>query len=360
MRRFLHELRRNGPSTRAQLTKSVGVTAPTSSSIIAELLELGLLEEADGISAGKGRPGKRFQLASSTAFAVGCAIDLDRCVVAPAGLDGHPKHAAAVQFETPGSYDELLDALERAVGQILENATGACRGIGLAIPGLVNERLGQCVFSPNLQFLNGRSLGPDLSARMGVPVVCTQEEHALCLSEMLVGPARELSDVAVVDFSSGVGMGVVSGGRYVSGAAGFAGEIGHITVQPEGRPCGCGNRGCLETVASDLAFLRLLPAASFDRLPPDHAPALSETLDFVAIGLAAVVNLFNPQALVLHGRMFHLNPDVPQDLLQRLRRRALRPSTDSVSLYLASGNKLHGALVGLMDSLFAQVGPTLS
>lgn len=373
MRRFLDELRRRGPSTRADLTRAIGVTPPTSSNIIADLLETGLLEESDveTISTSKGRPGKIFRLATTSAFVVAVTIGITECVAAPAGLDGAPRYARASRFPTPPSYEALLEQIAAEVEAIRKTTSGRCLGLGLAVPGLVDERNGRVAFSPNLHFLDGQALGPDLAARLGIEVVCTQEEHALCLAEQNLGQAQGLTDFAVVDFSSGVGMGVVSGGRYVSGKRGFAGEIGHTTVQPDGYPCGCGNRGCLETVASDVAFLAAVRARFNESITFEEVEArmrsgeldvreeLEATLEFVSIGLATVVNLFNPEAVFLHGRMFSLSEAVLPTLYDLVKARALRPSTEEVQLRLARGDKLYGAVTGLLDHVFAAVGPTL-
>ncbi len=101
---------------------------------------------------------------------------------------------------------------------------------------------------------NGQCLGADLAERLGIECILVQEEHALCLAERCFGSARGLDDFAMLDISTGVGLGVMSRGRLLLGRSGFAGEIGHITVDIRGRRCGCGNRGCLETVACDSAL----------------------------------------------------------------------------------------------------------
>lgn len=368
MRRFLDELRRSGPSSRADLSRSTGVAAPTSSGIIADLLELGLLESADapeGLSrsGAKGRPGKLFRLASDTAYVLGVTIGVEECVAVPAGLDGAPRPAMQVNFETPKTYEDLLLAIEAAIRAV--EAPGRCLGVGLSVPGLVEERSGRVAFSPNLQILNGRSIGPDLEARLDTKVVCTQEEHALCLAEWISGAGREFSDFIALDLSSGMGMGVVSGGRYVSGRDGFAGEIGHTTVEPDGPFCGCGNRGCLETLATDTAFLhavrdRLGYLVTMDEAANlDVSSELDRVLSYLAIGLASLVNVFNPEAIILNGRLLDLRPGLLEDLQARVSARALAPSAADVRLFRAKGDKSFGALAGLLDRLFAEVGPRL-
>ena len=370
MRRFLEELRRRGPSSRADLTRVIGVTPPTSSAIIADLMATGLLEETDSTSTGKGRPGKVFRLAKESAYVIGMTIDIHECTAAPASLEAEFSGDQAHSFVTPHDYDQLLGEIAETVRWIRSSRPGNCLGVGLAVPGLVTEHEGRVAFSPNLHFLDGRSLAQDVTKATGLSVVCSQEEHALSLSEQYMGSAKNLLEFAVVDFSSGVGMGVVSRGRYISGKDGFAGEIGHTTVQPGGRPCGCGNHGCLETVASDLALVRLagerVGISDFDDLAREYSQGNSElekcvdeTLDFIAIGLATVVNLFNPATLFLHGKVFRLGSDVLPKLAAKLQTRALAPSFEVLDLQLASGTKLHGAVVGMLNRLFAAVGPVL-
>jgi len=371
MRRFLEELRKRGPSTRADLTRAIGVTPPTSSSIIADLLNTGFLEETEIAVPGKGRPGRYFRLATESAFIIGATIDIADCEVAAAGLDGVLRKCNTSQFQTPHNYDALVAKLTARVRKVVAATTGKCLGLGVAVPGLVDSLHHRVAFSPNLHFLDNRNLAADLEKVLGFPVVLTQEEHALCLSEQNFGGAGGLDEFAVVDFSSGVGMGVVSRGVYISGAQGFAGEIGHTTVEPNGRDCGCGNRGCLETVASDGAFLRLARSlagesltfeeieASLESRDTKFLGALDSTLDYIAIGLATVVNLFNPSTVFVHGRLFSLPGDVLAKLSTKVEARALSPSYRSADIRIGTGNKLHGAVAGLLNQLFASVGPTL-
>ncbi len=382
MRRFLEELRSRGPSTRAELTRAIGVAPPTSSSIIAKLVETGWLEPAEVRTPGKGRPGQVYRLVTSSALVVGALIQIDECTVAPAGLDGIPRDNQAVRFKTPSTYEALLDALASSISRFSKphddgpdrrrGVKPRCLGVGLGIPGLVDENTGRVAFSPNLHFLDGRCLAPDLADRIGLQVVGVQEEHALCLAEQHLGGARRFADFAVLDVSAGMGMGVVNGKRYISGHNGFAGEIGHVTAQPDGRRCGCGNRGCLETVATDTALLndvreRLKEDLDIEQLLArvskgeiDISEELDRTLGFLAIGLAAITNLFNPEAIFIHGRLLELNEDVIPRLIAKTKSRSLRPSFEEVAIFRAQGNKLYGALAGLLDRVFAAVGPRLS
>lgn len=372
MRRFLDELRRLGPSTRADLTRVTGVAPPTSSSIIADLLQAGYIETTEGRPSAKGRPGIFFRLASSAVYVLAVTIGNTECTVAPAGLDGKPDWTYARRIATPAHYELLLQQVQDAISELQLAKTGRCLGVGISVPGLVDERTGTIALSSNLPFLTGRSLGPDLEELLGEKVVCLQEDHALCLAEQSIGHAQDLSHFAVIDLTFGLGMGIVSGGKHISGAQGFAGELGHITVEPSGKPCACGNRGCLETVATDAAFLIALrhrlqgdPTENevFTMVQAgqiDVAEELDRTLDYLAIGLAAVINLFNPQAIFLYGRLLDLSPSALPDLIEKTRRRALGPSGNDCQIRKAEGDKLAGTFTGLIDEVFAAIGPKLA
>jgi N-acetylglucosamine repressor len=193
----------------------------------------------------------------------------------------------------------------------------------------------------------------------------------LCLAERYYGNARELDDFAMLDVSAGVGLGVMTGGRLLAGHRGLAGEVGHLTVVEDGRPCGCGNRGCLETVAGDTALAwrasrkagrkltldQALERARAGKL--DLADELEETLKCLAVGVAAVINLFNPATLFIHGRLFDFDPEAFGRLVALAEKRTLAPSFAGCRIVQARGSKRQGAVAGIIQHLTSAVGPSL-
>ena len=180
-----------------------------------------------------------------------------------------------------------------------------------------------------------------------------------------------MTDFAVVDLSQGFGMGVVSDGRFLKGRLGYGGEIGHMTVEPDGKPCGCGNRGCLETVATDRSLAAGVSAGMGTEMDIDEVirrvhdeamdpgPVLDRTIEYVAIGVGAVVNVFNPQLVLLHGRMFEIRDDVLDRIVDRARARALAPSMDGCTILRTRADKPVGAVAGAIDHLFSRMGPRM-
>lgn len=368
-RQVLRTIQARGPLSRAEVARHSGMSAPTASKAVESLLRVGLLEEGDADGLSRGRPAKKLRLASATAQVLGLVIDIEECRLVSAGLDGALHDEAVRRFPTPGGYPEFLDLAAEHARALMETREVATLGLAISIPGQIDYPRQQGVFSPNLPMTNGRSPSRDLAERLGLECVLVQESHALCLAERYYGEARGLDDFAMMDVSSGVGLGVMSGGRLLSGHSGFAGELGHITVELEGRPCGCGNRGCLETVASDSALAASVSQRLGRRVTLDEVVALAgsgeydprEELErcgrYLAVGMAAVIQLFNPSTLFVHGRIFELDGGLFGRVVEETRRRTLPPSFADCRIVQARGSKRQGAVAAMIERVTDSLVP---
>jgi len=367
-RRVLRLLQTRGPQSRAEMARASGLSAPTVSKAVASLLKAGLLEEA-GAESARGRPAPKLRLATTSAQVLGIAIDAGHCEVIAAGLDGVPQGEVAA-VPTPATYLELVSVLETAVRQFMARPGVTTLGLGVSLPGLVDYRQARGVLSPNVPMTNGHAPAADLATRLDLECTLLQESHALCLAERHYGLARGLDDFAVLDVATGVGLGVMMGGRLLRGHSGLAGEIGHITAVAEGgRKCGCGNTGCLETVASDsaLAFQasrKLGRTVSVDEvidLARSGTVDLSAELDaiagYLAVGVAAVINLYNPAVVFVHSPLFDIDPGLIARVVERTRQRALPPSFAECRVLRAEGTKRQGAVAGAIQHLTDAVAP---
>ncbi|MBM4157045.1 MAG: ROK family protein [Lentisphaerae bacterium] len=371
VRRVLETVQSVGPCTRADLTRLTRISAPTMSKLVASLVREGMLERDPKPVTTRGRPGVLFRLARRRGCVHGVVIDMREVTIVAASLDGAIDPARTVVRPTPRSFDALVDLVCGEVRALGAAEKANRRGLGMTIPGLIDRRTGRVTFSPNLHFLDGRNPALAVAERLGVEVVAVQEEHALCLAAQRFGAAKGLSDFALIDVSAGFGMGVYSGGRFIEGARGYAGEIGHVMVRPEGLPCGCGNRGCLETLATDRALVEAVAAREgramtideiigevrAGRIQPDGL--IEGVLEYLAIGVATVINIFNPEAVLMHGRMFDIEEGVLPRLIERVRRRALAPSMESCSILRTQANKPLGAVAGILNHLTSNTGPSL-
>ncbi|HWG47988.1 MAG TPA: ROK family transcriptional regulator [Gemmataceae bacterium] len=362
-REVLTALQGHGPLSRAEIARHTKISGPTVTRTVSALLEAGLLEEGDARQQALGRPGRVLRLATKTVSVLGAVVGAKRCELVSAGLDGQIHADLVRHFATPARYGDLVNVLVRHARQLMEEHPARVHGLGISMPGLLNRRERRTVFSPNLHQTDGQQLGEDMKKRLGLETAILQESHALCLAEMTYGAARDVADFAMLDISEGLGVGVVHGGHILEGHSGLGGELGHITVDIHGKPCGCGNRGCLETVATDTALASALSARLERKLTIEEVIALlrsgdvkadeefAQVLEYLAVGLAAVINLFNPSKLFVHGRLLDAAPNLFEQLLERTRRRALAPSMADCDIIRARGNKRLGAIAGIIHRL---------
>jgi N-acetylglucosamine repressor len=370
-RRLMEVLQEHGPSSRAALTRASGLTAPTVSKAVETLLRSGLLEELDPPEQALGRPGRLVRMAADTAAVLGVVVDVQGSCVVAAGLDGRVTEEQTRRLPTPATYPELVDRLDAECRQLIASLPARILGIGVSVPGLVNDRLEEVVVSPNLHLLDGRNPARDLEQRLGIPCVLLQETDALCLGERMYGAARGRRDFAMLDVHAGLGLGVMSGGQLLAGHSGMAGEIGHTTVVPDGIRCGCGNRGCLETLATDSALVRMLEAAVggpldllearrlLDERSADFQHEVRIVTEYLAIAIAAVINIFNPTTLFVHGTLLAGTEPRFARVVERVRQRTLTASLAECTLVATRSSKRQGAIAGIIHHLTAAWAPAI-
>jgi len=358
-----------GPVSRAEAARRAGISSPTACKAIDSLLRAGLLDEGELIANVRGRPARRIGLALDTVCVLGLVVDAGSCHVVSARLDGLVAPKRTVQFPTPPTYDSLVKSVSAAHKRLTKRSGARTLGMGISLPGLMDSHAQVGLLSPHVPITNGRALSLDLTERLGIDCAMVQESHALCLAERHFGLAPLLDDFAVLDVSTGVGLGVISGGRLLSGHSGFAGEIGHATVLPDGPPCPCGNTGCLETVASDVAFVRSLASRLGRELTVDEAivlvaeghPAALEEIArvrrYLAICVANVVNLYNPANLFVRGRLFAENPGFLAHVIEEAKTRALGPPMSQCTIRLGKSTKTQGAIAAIIDHLLDRLAP---
>jgi N-acetylglucosamine repressor len=350
----------------------MGNSPPTVSKAVASLLGSRLLEEVDHEETGRGRPAKRLRLASEQAQVLGLVIDARQCRLLAAGLDGKLRESSEVSFATPGSYEQLISAIVNHAQALIDGADATILGLGLSMPGLIDYRDKRCVLSPNVPVTDDHRPEADLTALLGIECVMLQETHALCLAEQRYGIAKGIADFAMLDIGTGVGLGVVCGGRVLTGHSGLAGEIGHIPLVAGGKLCGCGRYGCLETVASDAAIASVISAKIGQPLSmgeilervADGSYQPNGEIDYacehLAMGLATVINLFNPATLFVAGRVFELRDGTFELLLRETEARALGPAFADCTIVRARGSKRQGAIAAIIEYLTDAVAPSIA
>lgn len=329
-----------GTRSRAQIAAGTGLTRGTVSSLVTELIDLELVRETGETTSprGIGRPGAALELAD-VVVGVGLEANVDYVAVSVEDLRGAVRYERRSYRENRGSAPgPVLDRLARTARAALEAAeAGGLRpiGISVAIPGLVEQGSGTVVFAPNLGW-HDVAVGAELEARLGMPVHVENESNLAALAEHWTGAAVGIDDFVCVFGEVGVGAGVVLGGHLLRGSHGFAGELGHVSVDPDGRECACGSRGCVETLVGQESIAR---AAGIEPGPgrtrsltdelvrraedgsPEVVDALREAGRWLGHALASTFNLLDLRAAVLGGCFGPLAPwladEVDATLLER-------------------------------------------
>jgi predicted NBD/HSP70 family sugar kinase len=352
----LRQVVERGPRSRATMAIDTGLNKTTVSSLVSELIDLGLLVERGAEARGTaGRPALVLDVARAGAVAFGLEINVDYLGVQATDLAGGSRYRAMeVADNRRRSADVVLDRLAALAAAALREARAqGLRPIGatVALPGLVDVRRGELVAAPNLGWRDVPVV-ERLSERLegeALPLDADNEANLAALAELWEGAARGLSDFMYASGEVGVGGGIVLGGELFRGYRGFGGEFGHTTVEAEGLPCACGSRGCLETRAG---LEPLLSAAGLDgeqitttgsgqpaaelvtRAGAGDERVLAALADsgfWLGVALASVVNLFSPQAIVLGGYFAPiaewLTPPIERELDARVLggRRAVPP-----------------------------------
>lgn len=370
-RRLLEFLQISGPSSRARLRRISGLTAPTVSKVVDSLLEQGLLEEIDPVRPAMGRPSRLVRMASATALVLGVLVDTAHCTIVVAGLDGRIDAGRTRRVATAATYPELIEALDRECQAALAGLTGVPLGIGVVVDGLINDHEQKVVCCANLHLLDRRNPARDLEARLGVRCRLLKGTSALCLSERACSDPAGRDDFCVFDITTGIGLGIMSGGALVTGHSGMAGEIGHVVVDPDGSLCGCGNRGCLETLATDAAIVRLVSARVgtslsaeevgrlLDEREHEFATDVALVANRLALAASMAINILNPARLLIHSRVFLQSRPRFDAVRSALGRLGLAASVADCQLERTRSSKEEAAVAGIIHEITQTWAPAL-
>ncbi|GAA1989356.1 ROK family protein [Kitasatospora viridis] len=372
----LELIRTNRAPTRSTLTAALDVTRATAGAVAAELAALGLVTvDAHPVGSGRGRPSHRLAVNPDGPVVLAAQVHADGLSVALAGLGGtlgeavyHPLPADTADPE------RVLTAVAEAGAELIRADRRRCLGAGLALPHPVREPEGTALAALHFDWPGGtpvaRLFGEAMAAqalgardRTPLPTAVGNDANLAALAEHRHGAGRDARHLLLVTSGHvGVGGALVVDGHLHTGSAGLALEVGHLTVDPLGRPCPCGNRGCLnvETDAGALfaaagrepdPVLPLLDQArelarSADRDAQVRA-AVDGVVDRLGLGLAGLANILNPDRIVLGGLHLDLLAAAPERLRETVTRHSLWGRCDQVPVVPAGLR--HGGLAGAAE-----------
>ena len=367
---LLARVHRDGEQTRAQLTTRLGLSRSTIGGLVADLTELGLLDEhvpTGGLRAG--RPSFVVGPREDGPFAVAVDVDVTRLTVAAVGIGGHVLARQDIELRANAtSADSIAEYVVAALtvirGEISPSAWAV--GMGVSVPGAVSLSDNIVEFAPNLKWRDeglGAILGKKL--RFSMPVEVGNDADLAVRAEHSRGSARDCDDVVMLLGRIGVGAGIIANGVPLRGHNGYAGEVGHSVVDMTGPRCRCGKRGCVETYVGEAALLRLMgsrqkptqarvdavleAARTGDRQAAIAVRTVGESLGRT---VALLVNALNPERVILGGFLASVFDAEPRAVTRSLTYHAMGAAGRVVELSTPS---LGGdsALLGAAELAFA-------
>jgi glucokinase-like ROK family protein len=359
---IMDKLREQAPLSRAALAEMTGLNKTTVSSLVTELIEKQFVHEVGYQTSGIGRPAMLIELNPGAGFIVGVEIGVDflsvLCTDFAAEVIGthiEDVHRGAGQQAV---IDRVIALLDRMITE-QQVSHGRPLGIAVGVPGLVDSTSGTLLFAPNLKWRDV-PLSAILRGQFPhIPLLVDNEANFAALGESYFGVAKGYSEVLYISAGMGLGGAIVRNDVLIKGKDGYAGEFGHMTIEPEGSLCNCGNWGCWETLVSQRALFQrveqALASGAGSLLTADAAApltvkmlveaaaqgdrvaleALEDTGQYLGIGIASLVNALNPD-LVVFGGILSTAFDYLESAMQRaLQQRALAWSREGVKVVRA-------------------------
>jgi glucokinase len=298
-------------------------------------------------------------------YAIG--VDLGGTNLRAAAVDRTGKMLDRISENTnfAGGREAVLNDIVTAIQKMREkHGAQGLAGIGVGVPGFIRMKEGYITNSNNLPYLENFPVRDEISRRLGTLVILENDANAAAMGEKWIGAGRDVDDLVLLTLGTGIGGGIISGGRVMRGFVGMAGELGHITVVPNGNPCGCGNQGCLEKHASATAITAMarLMQLGEDLSSKDVADLAHEAGEkgdkartiwrvmgeSMGVALAMLVNTFNFPLYLLSGGMLpaweFFAPHMLRTMEQRsFTFRATRTETRVAQATLGNEAGLYGA-----------------
>lgn len=326
-------IRVEAPISRSTLAKKTGLNKATISSLISELIDRNLIKEIGLETNGLGRPSMNLTLNPSAGYIIGAEIGVDFINVIGTDFSPieifHENNKTTFEMSVDEVLEELISQIKLAIEVCKKEVGGSFFGIAVGVPGLVDYDEGTLLFAPNLKWRNVE-LKKRLSSEFNTPIIIDNEANLATFGEYYYGSAYQHPDVVYLSAGIGLGGGILHNEDLLRGVNGMAGELGHITMLPDGELCGCGNKGCWETLVSLHALDRYvqeqlaidknsilwqMTKGNTEKLTIEMIVSAAEDGDRVAltaltkvgrylgIGIASLINSFNPSVVVFGGIM---------------------------------------------------------
>lgn len=376
-------IRLYAPISRAEIAVRTGLNRSTVSLIVNELIDRGYVHETIRQDLKIGRPGMLLQFNPAGGFAIGVEIGVDFLSVLLANFTAEILWQHREEIPLGTNRYTIMESAENLISQAVEQGQQAGLrplGIGVGLPGLVDERMGKLVFAPNLKW-SDIPVRLIWMSRFNMPVYVDNEANIAAMGEYFYGAAHDVKDFIYLKTGVGLGAGIMINGKLFKGAHGFAGEIGHTTLYAGGPICGCGRQGCWETYVSTAAILasararmeqnptpdlHRLVGSNLDQLTyenliqaaelgdPTAIQTFDETAVHLGIGVTNLVNTFNPEVVVLGGALSLCSQWLTPTINRILQENALPPLRSRTRLEVSTQGEnacVLGAVAYVLDNV---------
>jgi glucokinase-like ROK family protein len=379
----LTHLRQNAPISRAALAEITGLNRATITRLVRELIEHGFVRETGFQSVRAGRPSILLQLDPEAGCIIGAEIEVKFGSVILTDLAAHVLWREEVDFGDHDEPEAVLNSISQLIRQACSKATEKNRhvlGLGISLPGLVDVSSGVLLFAPNMRW-SDVPVKQWLENEFDIPIYVDNKANMAALAESYFGSARDSEYVLYINITAGVGAGIVLNQRIMPGVSGLAGEVGHMAINPDGPECNCGSQGCWETYVSALAVFRRVrecilngeesqlaevvrdgferitmplmveAARQGDRVALD---SFEETGYYLGVGLANLINTFNPQKVVLGGYVTQAYEFLLPVIQKTVQERALRWPREAADIVVATYLN-DASLMGAVATVYGQI-----
>ncbi|WP_400163539.1 ROK family protein [Brevibacillus sp. TJ4] len=362
----LETIIRHCPISRAQISEVTGLNKATVSSLVNELIEE---EFAYEIGLGQSKGGRRplMLLFNTTAgHAIGVDIGVNYLLAVLTDLQGNVVQEITETIRDY-SFEQIVDMLKQTIHTLIAQAPPSkygIVGIGVAVPGIVDEH-GHVLFAPNLGW-EDIDLKSIIQGHFQLPVTINNEAKAGAMGEKIFGAGKGISHSVYVSLGIGIGTGIIINNELYRGLNGFAGETGHIPIEPNGKKCRCGNRGCWELYASENALLEQAKALSLPLPSSESEITLAHLVtlasegnhevinlfnqvgEYIGLGLTTIINTLNPELIVIGNRLTSAEKWLINPIQRVVENRSLPYNRKQLRIQFSSLNH-HSAVFGAIS-----------
>ncbi|HOJ77186.1 MAG TPA: ROK family transcriptional regulator [Bacillota bacterium] len=337
-KRILDCIRNNAPISKKAIANQLETSITSVSTVINELLAENIINNCGSSKSTGGRRSELFQLNPTASYFIGVDIQVNCLFFVLLNLQGEIVTSKNVCF-TDNKADSVVALINQEIKALIGKSgltLSNVNGIGIGVPGIINNEQRLIEFAPNLGW---KDVDLCQMLQLDIPITIENEANAAALGEKIFGSARSSDNIIYISIGTGVGTGLVFGNRIFGGINYHAGEFGHMTIDPDGPACECGNNGCWEVYISNPAVLKRFQTISnaklnsydefielFENKNTTAVRVMEEVSEYMSIGIANLVNGLNPEMIIIGGAISAVGDLIIANLLPKIERRCLTKS----------------------------------